>query len=214
LDITVVWVVLRPREYEYPAPDTAIREYAEQITEFHAESGVLPGDIDAKSLVDLRLFMIDQYGAAAATNLTHNAVKLKARTKVLLFMLLGFVLAFACEATIFVHTHIGGASAAQGASTDVTSTTLGRSTEGSRQADAASAASSAEIAVGDRRRKLLGNEFEAADSKQAVSRDRNTLLPVKPGVSLQKPVPPPLQVLAKDGRIEAGREKPAMKTQD
>ncbi|WP_010183179.1 hypothetical protein [Sphingomonas sp. PAMC 26605] len=176
------WVVLRPREYEYPAPDFAIRDYAEQITEYHAESGVPPGDLDAKTLTDVRLFMIDQYGSAAATNLTHNAAKLKARTKVLLFMLLGFVLAFACEATIFVHTHIAGAGAARGAPTDVTSTTLG-TIERFGKAKPAAASGSAEITIGDRRRKLLGHEFEAANPEQAMTRGRNPISPNKPAVT-------------------------------
>lgn len=207
------WVVLRPREYEYPAPDFAIREYAEQIAEYHAGNGVPPRDLDAKVLTDIRLFMLDQYGSAAATNLTHNVAKLKARTKVLLFLLLGFVLAFACEATIFVHTHIDGASAARGAPTDVTSTTL-RNIEGYGKADPAAAPGSSEVAVGDRRRELLGHEFETANPEQAITGGRNPILPNKPLIAPQKPAPPPLQVIAKDRSIELGQTVPNPKAKD
>lgn len=102
------WVVLRPRQYEYPAPDHQVKQYAEDVWNFYADSGVEDAkSLDEKTLMELRLFMIDQYGSASATNLRHNAEKLKARTKVLLFMLLGFALAFSCESTIFLSTHIG-----------------------------------------------------------------------------------------------------------
>lgn len=103
------WVVLRPREYEYPAPDDQVKTYAQAIRQFHSDSGVVGTEaLDARTLAELRLFMIDQYGSASATNLRHNAVKLKARPKVLVFMLLGFALAFGCEALIFLGTHMGG----------------------------------------------------------------------------------------------------------
>lgn len=102
------WVVLRRREYEFPADDTSVRRYAEDMTEYHAALGLADDRLDSQVVEEMRLFMIDQYGSAARTNLRLNAVRLEARSKVLLFILIGFVLAFSCEATIFIHRDIYG----------------------------------------------------------------------------------------------------------
>lgn len=102
------WTVLRPREYEYPADDAAILHYAESIAEYHSSLGVDRSELDGKVDVEMRRFMIDQYGSAARTNFAHNGEKMKARGRVLLFILIGFVLAFAAEALIYTHKGIYG----------------------------------------------------------------------------------------------------------
>ena len=208
------WVVLKPREYEYPAPDVLVRTYAEETVAFHAASGVADKDLDAKTLTDMRLFMVDQYGSAAVTNLAHNAVKLKARPKVLFFMLLGFALAFACEATIFIHTHIGDPSVASGVASDGTATTdTGEGgASGALPVTAATPAGAAEVATSQGGRRLLGSEFQAGNSEQAMTRGRVLPPPQKPGSAApQKPAPPPLQVIAKDRALNEGRPKPQAK---
>lgn len=96
------WTVVRPRDYEYPSTDAAIRTYAEEVTAFHRSHGMMDAALDDIVVSDLQLFMAEQYGNAARTNFAHNAAKMKARSRVMLFMMIGFVLAFACEATIFV----------------------------------------------------------------------------------------------------------------
>jgi hypothetical protein len=108
------WVVLRRREYEYPADDSEVRQYAEDMTAYHAALGQTGLELDTKVVEEMRLFMIDQYGSAARTNLRLNATRLEARSKVLLFILIGFVLAFGCEATIFIHNAIYGVSEVNG----------------------------------------------------------------------------------------------------
>lgn len=107
------WPVLRPREYEIPADDARVRTFAEETTAYHRQLGLAGAELDGRVVDDLRLFMIGQYGAAARTNLGHNASRLKARSKVLLFMLAAFVLAFLCEATIFIHGELYGRSEVQ-----------------------------------------------------------------------------------------------------
>jgi hypothetical protein len=193
------WVVLQPREYEYPAPDALVRTYAEGTAAFHAASGVADKDIDTKTLTDMRLFMIDQYGSAAATNLGHNAVKLKARPKVLFFMLLGFALAFACEATIFLHTHIDGPSVVSGAASDGTATTNNGKGDGSgTPVAAATPAGAAQVATSQGGRRFLGREFQAGNSEQAMTRGRTPTPPAKPTASTpQRPTPPATQFVAK-----------------
>lgn len=198
------WVVLKPREYEYPAPDADIRQYAQGTAEFHAASGLSIARSDAATLRDMRLFMIDQYGAAAATNLSHNAVKLKARPKVLLFMLLGFVLAFACEATIFVHTHLAAAKLAQGNKPDDTSSTPDRANTAAPEQPPAASAGAAKVAVGERRGGILGRKLASGDQDEAMTRGRNPVPPAKPTSSPQRPAAPPLQTIAKDHALNEG----------
>jgi hypothetical protein len=194
------WVVLKPREYEYPAPDDEVRQFAQLTAEFHVASGVSASDLDVRTLRDMRLLMIDQYGSAAATNLRHNAVKLKARPKVLLFMLLGFVLAFACEATIFVHTHTVGETAAQGKIPDDTSSTPdGANVATASGQFAAPAANAAQVAAGEGRRRILGRELKAGNQEQAMSRGCSPTPPQAPnGAAQQRPTPPSPQVVMKD----------------
>lgn len=206
------WVVLRPREYEYPAPDDRVKEYASGIRQFYIESGVSDSKtLDGKTLAELRLFMIDQYGNASTTNLGHNAAKLKARPKVLLFMLLGFALAFACEAIIFVNTHVGAQPVEQGVATDGTATKPDAiATTGGRQSVSAPPAGSSEIAVGEGRRQLLGRKLQAGDQEQAVSRPRTPVPPpTSSGSSPQRPTRPLPQVIAKDQALNEGTNRPA-----
>lgn len=208
------WVVLKPREYEYPAPDDDVRQFAQLTAEFHVASGVAASDLDVRTLQDMRLFMIEQYGSAAATNLRHNAVKLKARPKVLLFMLLGFVLAFACEATIFVHTHTVGETAAQGKIPDDTSSIPDRANVAAASGHlAAPAANAAQVAAGEGGRQLLGRELEAGNQEQAMTRGRTPKPPQQStGVSPQRPKPPAPQVVMKDRAVNVGNSRPRSET--
>ncbi|WP_157013731.1 hypothetical protein [Sphingomonas parapaucimobilis] len=204
------WVVIRPREYEYPAPDSKVMEYAVGIRQFYADSGVSdPERLDEKTLGELRLFMIDQYGSASTTNLRHNAVKLKARPKVLLFMLLGFALAFVCEAIIFIGTHVGAQPVEQGVATDGTTTKPDAAATSGKQSSRASEARTPKITVGERGGQLLGREFQAGHQEQAVSRSRT---PVPPPSSSdtrpQRPLPPLPQVIAKDRSLNEGANPP------
>ncbi len=102
------FVVLRPREYEYPAATPAVQTYAEEMSDYHSALGFQGEDLDAKVVEELRLFMVSQYASAVGTNQRRNAVRFEARGKVLLFMLIGFVLAFSCEAIIFIHRDLYG----------------------------------------------------------------------------------------------------------
>ncbi len=110
------WQVVRGREYEIPASDALVRQYAEEMTTFYEAGDLVGDDLDDKVVEELRLFMIEQYSAAAAANFRENARKTSARSQVLLFMLAGFVLAFACEAVIFVRNAVATEVSAQGAS--------------------------------------------------------------------------------------------------
>lgn len=102
------WVVVKARDYEYPSADAQVRAYAEEMTKFHRASGMSGTELDDKVVDEMRLFMIEQYGSAARTNFGHNAEKMKARSQVLLFMMIGFVLAFAYEGIIFGHYAVNG----------------------------------------------------------------------------------------------------------
>lgn len=163
------WVVLRPREYEYPSNDRDIKNYAENIHNFHTETVISSfSAVDKATTRDLRLFVLDQHSSAAATNLRLNATKLKARPKVLLFMLIGFSLAFACEATIFLKTHFGARPAEQGASAHDAPFRAGSPTSTADRRRTASQTREAQAATDQRGRELLGCKHQTRHQAEAV----------------------------------------------
>ncbi|MCW4460596.1 hypothetical protein OK349_02675 [Sphingomonas sp. BT-65] len=96
------YTLLKPREYEFPASFESLKSYATELENYHSSNGLSDESRDAAVTNDLREFLAEQYGTGASANLRHNAERLKARSKVLLFMLLAFLLAFLCHATIFI----------------------------------------------------------------------------------------------------------------
>jgi hypothetical protein len=109
--IALVW----RRPYEIPADDSEIRLFAEQMSAFYAASdsagdsaeASVEDSVDEAVSLELRSFMVDQYGNAARSNLNVNQRRLTARNQALLFSIAGFVLAFLCEVVIFVHGAAG-----------------------------------------------------------------------------------------------------------
>lgn len=216
------WVVLRRREYEYPADDAAVRSFAEDMTVYHAALGLTGSDLDKKVLEEMRLFMVEQYGSAARTNLRLNATRLEARSKVLLFILIGFLLAFLCEATIFVQRGLSGPSEVQRVQepgTNHGNKQVGRqiapdAVEGRRGIQVGGdralhprAAEGAQNPFGVRGRQHLGAEIQRQHPREAVMTKSP---PIRPASSAppSRPTPPPTQFVAKlnDG---ARGQKPA-----
>lgn len=186
--------ILRKRDYEYPSSDAEVNAYAKEMNAYHAALGKEGDDLDAEVLEELRHFMIDQHGSAARTNFLLNGTRMAARSKALLFMLTSFVLAFLCEATIFIHRDVTGPSeVGYGAAKRQELTDVG--------ADGpvyAGSADSAEEPSGHGRRELLGNQVEAA---AGAGEGRVTKTPPKrPAGNVQapnRPVPPSPQFMAK-----------------
>ncbi len=85
-------VVLRPRDYEFPAKEKQVKTYARGLQTYYVEIGTSEGTTDSSVEAELREFMFEQYASAAETNLQHNAERFTARGQVLFFMLAGFVL--------------------------------------------------------------------------------------------------------------------------
>ncbi|KQM41225.1 hypothetical protein ASE59_02790 [Sphingomonas sp. Leaf10] len=203
------WIVLKPREYEYPSSDAQVQQYGRDMLSYHAASGVTESDLDARTVRELRLFMMEQYGNAAAANLVHNATKLKARSKTLFFMLTAFVLAFACEATIFLHRQFGETSAVEGSRTDESENTE-RHPDGQTQPgkSIASTPDAAPAAVSQGRREFLGRKFATGNQEQAVTRDRPNTSTPKPGSAApMRPTPPSPIVVMKDRAVDLGNTK-------
>lgn len=96
------WELLRPRDYEYPADDADVRSYAEHVTAFYASGGQGGEQLDDRVLLDLRLFLATHLGDAARANLKQNVTKLKARSQLLLFVLLGFALVILAESVTYI----------------------------------------------------------------------------------------------------------------
>jgi len=201
------WTVLRTREYEIPADDAAVRLYAEQMTTYHHQLGLSGTDLDDKVVEELRLFMIEQYGSAARTNFTHNTARLTARSRVLLFMLAGFVLAFLCEATIFIHRDLYGPSEVHGEANQRDGTEQGQPFG----AVHANQADSAEVPPGDGRRELLGRQLKAEGAGEALMPKTPPIRPTS-AVTPTRPTPPAPQVVMKDHGLRAGVRPPPKPT--
>ncbi|WP_271299655.1 hypothetical protein [Sphingomonas sp. CV7422] len=188
--------ILRKREYEYPSSDEEVKRFAEEMNEYHSALGLEGDDLDAKVVEELRLFMIDQHGSAARTNFVLNGTRMAARSKALLFMLTGFVLAFLCEATIFVYKDFSGPAEVQNGAEE---RQVG-SQEQRNGAVRAGAPNSAEVPDGDRGRELLGNEIQAAKGTREVEMvKRPTQRPTGTVQAPTRPTPPSPQYMAKRG---------------
>jgi hypothetical protein len=92
------WQVIRPRRYRYPPPDTAIVGYAEALKLYHRTAP--SEEQDEKVRDDLRAFMLEEFAQTTTNNRGNNNARLQARSRVLLFAMAGFLIAFVAEATI------------------------------------------------------------------------------------------------------------------
>lgn len=229
---TLRWffVVLKPREYEYPADDASVRQFAEEMTNYYAELNLAGDDLDKKVVEELRLFMVDQYGSAARTNLRLNAVRLQARGKVLLFILIGFVLAFSCEAAIFLHRDFHGSKEVRGVEEREERADRKRRDIQAEQGVAvdngygarrgpplseqrsvyAYPAKTAKVAARDGRREHLGPALQRQHTGEAVMTKGTRPKPESNVTPLARPTPPPSQFVAKlrDGAKEQGSTPP------
>lgn len=199
------WAMLSPRAYEFPAPDAAVHDYALALRLFYSDekrsdAGSAPTDPDKRVVHDLRLLMAQQYGAGAATNLTHNAVRLEARSKVLLFMLLSFALAFACQAIIFVGERIGNAheTGRHDAGTEA------ESVAGGGKSRLRGAPGPSQSSTGDQGGDLLGTELQGARPAEEMKSKPTSSAPGKP-VAVTRPVPPTMQAVMKSTDTRDGK---------
>lgn len=96
------WAVIRPRDYRYPPADAEIHNYAESLAAFYAAENdpPEPGLRDERVRNEVRGFLLDQVAQATTQNRHHNVARAKARTQVLLFVTLGFLVAFLCQIVI------------------------------------------------------------------------------------------------------------------
>jgi hypothetical protein len=104
-----LWIVIWPRKYQYPPDDAEIWTYAEQVTAYYRDQGSSGDVLDSKVVYDLRSFAARQYGEAARKNLENNISKLNARSQLLLFMMIGFVLVIAAEALTYLSSIVTNA---------------------------------------------------------------------------------------------------------
>lgn len=100
------WLIIRPKSFEYPADDSQIRSYAESALAYYRAVEASSKKHDGLVLKDLHRFVSDQFGKAAETNAVAARERLTARTQALLFMMIGFLLAFFASVTIFVHDRV------------------------------------------------------------------------------------------------------------
>lgn len=96
------WRVIKLREYVYPPNDAAILAYAEALSHFHESDGLSSERADAATVNDVRDFVLREFANATSNNRRNNSAKAAARSRVLLWVVVGFMLAFCSEATILI----------------------------------------------------------------------------------------------------------------
>jgi len=101
-----LWLVLSSRDYEYPSDQAEVQIFAEQMVAYHSALGLSGPELDMRVTQELRAFRAQQLGDAARANLANNTVKLNARSQLLLFMMIGFLLAMATGTTTYIHDRI------------------------------------------------------------------------------------------------------------
>lgn len=99
-----LWQIVRPREYDFPADDAEIVNYAVNLSSFYNSLDMKKEDIDGAVLSDLRSYVTQTLGKAAKSTFNNNQARLSARSQVLVWLLWGFVLSFSAEAVIYVHS--------------------------------------------------------------------------------------------------------------
>lgn len=100
------WAAVKPREFEYPAASTQIRNHAAELTIWHHAAKTLDKKIDNQVVNDLRLFMINQLSEVNQINLVVVRKRLAARSNTIIWMFAGFAFVMASEITIFLSKHI------------------------------------------------------------------------------------------------------------
>lgn len=101
--VAAVWT----RKFEYPSASTQIRDYAASLTIWHRSAGTPDGDIDDQVVNDLRLFMINQISEANKTNLELVRKRLSARSRTIMWMLVGFAFVLANELVMLIARSFG-----------------------------------------------------------------------------------------------------------
>lgn len=102
------WQVTLGRSYEYPSDDSELRLYAAGLSDFHASNGLAGEKLDAKVKLELVKLEGVQLAEAARANGQQTRERLKARSQCLRFLTVGFALALANSALIFVGGQISG----------------------------------------------------------------------------------------------------------
>lgn len=102
------WSVVSARTYQYPPSDLDLLAYAAGLTKYHKETGLQGNALDGAVAEEMKVFVSGQLAAASGLNRVNNAIKVLARSQAILFLMIGFALAIATEAVIFVDSRAYG----------------------------------------------------------------------------------------------------------
>ena len=97
----LAWIAWE-REFLHPARDGDVKRYATELTQWHKSQKATKNAVDSKVIDDLQLFMVDLLVKTNDRNLGIISKRLAGRSRSIIFMLSGFALLCASEATIFV----------------------------------------------------------------------------------------------------------------
>ena len=94
------WQVIRPRRYETVSNEVGLMAYARSLHDLFVERGAAADAADAAVLDEIRSYVTEEVATIVEVNRSNNLARSHARSQVLLFVAIGFVLAFLAEATI------------------------------------------------------------------------------------------------------------------
>ena len=132
------WEVIAPRTHVYPADDADVWEYARGLTEYYSASGSRDEELDQLVLNELRALVAHQFGDAARANLSNNLAMLKARSQLLLFVMIGFVLVILAQGITYGRSVVTSAMGNESNAQAQPKSADGRPTRGQQQINGAS----------------------------------------------------------------------------
>lgn len=201
-----LWQVVRPRDFDYPADDEQIADYAQAMIVFHASQGTEGEALDKEISREMRLYMAGTFAAAAKSTFSNNQSRLSARGQVLIFLLVGFLLAFACDVIIFGHRLVFPVDRIEAPSDGIT-TERAKLVERGVYSQGQPAGSAADAR--DPGRRVADEKLHAAAGKvEVMADDKPTGSESAPAsIEARRPSPPPMQRVTKvDHDLELAKD--------
>ena len=108
--IFTLWYAVRRREFIYPATESELAQYIQDLQKHYETLSLTPEQTDAAIISDVRQLLIEQHTRAAFHNRRNNDRRSTARASAATSLVAALGLAFILLVSIFVHDAIPGAT--------------------------------------------------------------------------------------------------------